>query len=194
MRMPQFILFILAFVASAPSLQAGVDPALLTKANAGDPAAQVAVGENYAKAAGATQDPENAADNWNKAAEWYIKAAAQSYPPAEIRLADCYSYGHGVVRDKVKAAEWYRKAAEQGDVGAQGTLATLYSLGQGVQQDDAEAYFWFDLAASVEGPNQQRYITNRQNVGTRITADQLAAVQQRLKKWKAAHPRAGVAK
>jgi TPR repeat protein len=171
------------------SQQLAIDPALLAKANAGDPAAEVSVGEGYAKAAGAAQDPETAIDNWSKSAEWYSKAAAQSYVAAEIRLADCYSYGRGVARDKVKAAEWYRKAAEQDDPGAQGTLAMLYTVGQGVPQDDGEAYFWFDLAASADTPNQQRYITNRQNVGTRITADQLAAVQQRLKKWKAAHPR-----
>lgn len=175
--------------------QAGpVDPAVLAKADAGDPAAQVTAGESYAKAGGAAQDPDTATEDWNKAAEWYIKAAAQSYLPAEIHLAECYSYGRGVPRDKVKAAEWYRKAAEQGDPGAQGTLAMLYTMGQGVPQDDAEAYFWFDLAAAADTPNQQRYITNRQNVGERITADQLAAVQQRLKKWKAAQPQAGAGK
>ncbi len=177
-------------VSQAPT----IDPALLAKANAGDPAAEVSVGEQYATAGGAAQDPEIATDNWNKAAEWYIKAAAQSHVAAEIHLADCYSYGRGVTRDKVKAAEWYGKAAEQGDPGAQGTLAMLYTMGQGVLRDDAEAYFWFDLAASADTPNQERYTTNRQNVGTRITADQLAAVQQRLKKWKAAHPRPVAAK
>jgi TPR repeat protein len=171
-------------IAQAPA----IDPGLLEKANAGDAAAEVSVGELYAKAAGSESNPEGATDDWNKAAEWYIKAAAQSYVPAEVHLAECYSYGRGVSRDKVKAAGWYRKAAEQGDTAAQGTLAMLYTVGQGVPQDDAEAYFWFDLAASADGPNQQRYLTNRQNVGTRITADQLAAVQQRVKKWKAAHP------
>jgi uncharacterized protein len=177
-------------VSQAPA----IDTALQAKADAGDPAAEVAVGESYAKAAGAASDPETAADNWDKAAAWYAKAAAQSHVPAEIHLADCYSYGRGVTRDKVKAAEWYRKAAEQDDPGAQGTLAMLYTMGEGVPQDDAEAYFWFDLAASAGTPNQERYLTNRQNVGTRITADQLAAVQQRLKKWKSAHPRADAAK
>ena len=171
-----------------------IDAALQAKANAGDPAAEVSVGESYAKAAGAASDTETAAEAWSKAAEWYAKAAAQSYVPAEIQLADCYSYGHGVARDKGKAAEWYRKAAEQGDPGAEGTLAMLYTVGQGVPQDNAEAYFWFDLAAAADTPNKERYLTNRQNVGTRITADQLAAVEQRLKKWKAAHPRADAAK
>jgi hypothetical protein len=188
-----FLLFC-GLTSAAIAQTSDVNPAVLARAGAGDPAAQVSAGENYAKAAGAAQDPEIATENWNKAAEWYSKAAAQSNVAAEIHLAECYSYGRGVERDKVKAAEWYRKAAEQGDPGAQGTLAMLYTMGQGVTPDDEEAYFWFDLAASADTPNQQRYVTNRQNVGTRITADQLAAAQQRLKKWKAAHPRQDAAK
>jgi TPR repeat protein len=192
----QFVILCVLAIASwsAASQAPTLDAALLAKANGGDPAAEVSVGESYATAAGAATDPEIATDNWNKAAEWYIKAAAQSHVPAEIHLADCYNYGRGVPRDKTKAAEWYRKAAEQGDPGAQGTLAMLYTMGQGVLQDDAEAYFWFDLAASADTPNRERYTTNRQNVGTRITADQLAAVQHRLNKWKAAHPRPDAAK
>jgi len=179
----------LSFACASFAQGAAIDPALLAKANSGDAAAQVQVGEAYAKAAGAAQDSDEAHENWNKSAEWYIKAASQSYVPGEIHLAEAFSYGRGVVRDKVKAAEWYGKAAEQGDTGAQGTLAMLYTLGQGVPQSDPDAYFWFDLAASADTPNKERYITNRQNVGTRITAEELQAVQQRIRKWKAAHPR-----
>jgi TPR repeat protein len=65
----------------------------------------------------------------------------------------------------------------------------LYTLGQGVPQSDVEAYFWLDLAASAKSPNQAQYMANRQNVGTRITADELADVEERVAKWKAAHPR-----
>ena len=87
-----------------------------------------------------------------------------------------------------QAAAWYLKAANQGDVSAQGMLAVLYSMGQGVPHDDAEAYFWFDIAASVKGPNQEKYEVNRQMIGERITADQVADVQDRVAAWKAAHP------
>ncbi|HWE84901.1 MAG TPA: tetratricopeptide repeat protein [Terracidiphilus sp.] len=165
-----------------------IDPALLAKANGGDAAAQVAVGEKYAQAAGGSQDRDEATDDWKQAFAWYQKAANKSDIAGEIHLADAYSYGRGVTRDKEKAAEWYRKAADHGDPGAQGTLAMLYTLGQGVPQSDADAYFWFDVAASAETPNRERYIANRQNVGTRITADELDAERERLKKWKAAHP------
>jgi TPR repeat protein len=88
-----------------------------------------------------------------------------------------------------QAAEWYRKAAEQGDADAQATLGVLYSLGQGVPHSDVEAYYWLDLAAAVKGPNQEKYAANRQMIGTHITADELADVEERVAKWLAAHPR-----
>ena len=188
------ILALLTMGSTYAVAQAAVDAALLARANGGDAAAQVAAGEAYAKAAGAAQDPDDASEDWNKAAEWYVKAAAQDNIAGEIHLAEAYTYGRGVPRDKVKAATWYRKAADQGDAGAQGTLGMLYTMGQGVPQDDAEAYFWFDLAASADTPNKDRYIANRQNVGTRITADQLSAIQRRIKKWKSEHPRPAAAK
>jgi TPR repeat protein len=166
-----------------------VDAALLARANTGDAAAQVSVGEQYAKAAGMTQDPDDAADAWKKSAEWYGKAAAQENIPGEIHLAECYRDGRGLARDMSKAAQWYRKAADQDDAGAQGTLAMLYVMGQGVPQSDVDAYFWLDLAAAIPSANQQRYIINRQNVGTRITAEDLEAVRKREKQWKAANPR-----
>lgn len=188
------ILALLTMGSTYAVAQAAVDAALLARANGGDAAAQVAAGEAYARAAGAAQDPDDASEDWNKAAEWYVKAAAQDNIAGEIHLAEAYTYGRGVPRDKVKAATWYRKAADQGDAGAQGTLGMLYTMGQGVPQDDAEAYFWFDLAASADTPNKDRYIANRQNVGTRITADQLSAIQRRIKKWKSEHTRPAAAK
>jgi hypothetical protein len=166
---------------------AGLDPALLAKANGGEAAAQVQIGEKYAAGTGVAQD-------YKQAADWYRKAAEQGNVAAEIHLADAYRDGEGLARDKEQAATWYRKAADQGDPGAQGTLGTLYTYGQGVPQSDVDAYFWFDLAAAVKGPKQARYIANRQNVGTRITADELAVEQERAAKWKAAHPRSDPAR
>ena len=161
----------------------GIDPALMAKAKAGNAGAEVAVGVCYADGKGVARDPQ-------KAVEWYSKAAAQGYIPGEIHLAVLYRDGDGksFPRDMQKAAEWYRKAADQGDPGAQGTLGMLYTLGQGVPQNDVEAYFWLDLAASVPSANQPQDLINRQNVGTRMTADQLADVQDRVAKWQAAHP------
>jgi uncharacterized protein len=174
------LLFLTPFAAHAQT--PAIDPDLLAKANSGDAPAQVQVGEKYAAGSGVAQD-------YKQAGDWYRKAAEQGNVAAEVHLADLYRDGQGLTRDKSQAADWYRKAAEQGDPGAQGTLAMLYVMGQGVPQSDVEAYYWFDLAAAVKGPNQGRYTENRQNVGTRITADELAATQDRVAKWLAAHKR-----
>ena len=169
-----------------PASPPGIDAILLAKANAGDPAAQVSVGESYASGHGVPQDYQQAAD-------WYRKAANQSSVDGELQLAALYRDGRGkaFARDIVQAAEWYRKAAEQGDPTAQGTLGVLYSMGQGVPRSDPDAYYWLDLAAGVKGPNQEKYAATRQLIGTRITADELADVQDREAKWLAAHPRPG---
>ena len=163
----------------------GIDAAMLAKANGGDMTAQVAVGEAYAAGAGVTQD-------LSAAAEWYKKAADKGDVAAQLHLAILYrDGGKGFERDMTQAAGWYLKAADQGDVGAQGMMGTLYSAGQGVDQNYAEAYYWLDLAAAVQGPKQAQYANYRQMMGAHITADELAAVQERAVAWKAAHPRAG---
>ena len=171
-----------AFAQTAGAQTTGIDAALLSKANGGDAAAQVLVGDSFAAGKGVAQDLK-------QAAEWYHKAAEKGNLGGQLRLAVLYRDGKGVAHNMALAAEWYRKAAEQGDAGAQATLGVLYSMGQGVPHDDVEAYYWLDLAAAVKGPNQEKYAANRQMIGTHITADELADVEERVAKWLAAHPR-----
>jgi TPR repeat protein len=173
-----------AFAQNASLEVTGVDAALLAKANAGDGASQVLVGDSYAAGKGV---PRNSA----QAVAWYAKAAAQGNVAAELRLAALYRDGSkGFQRDMAQAAAWYRKAADAGDSGAQATLGVLYSMGQGVPHNDVEAYYWLDLAAQAPGPDQGKYLANRQLVGTRITTDELEAVEERVANWKIAKPRA----
>ncbi len=197
MRSPRKPLLLLAFLALAliPVLAraqvtppTAMDPALLAAANSGDAAAELKAGEACAAGNGAARDSRQLAADYRQAAVWYGKAAAQGNIPAQIHLADLYRDGRGVARDMAQAAAWYRKAAELGDPGAQGTLGILYSVGMGVPQDYLEAYFWLDLAAGVPGPNQARFITNRQSVGEHITTGQLSQIEDRVVAWKAAHP------
>jgi TPR repeat protein len=122
---------------------AGVDAALVAKANGVDAAAQVLVGESCAANAAGLHNAAQAGEAYKTAAAWYRKAAEQGFIAGEMHLAALYrDGGKGFPRDMEKAAAWYRKAAEQGDVTAQGTLGVLYSIGQGVGKDDVEAYFW----------------------------------------------------
>lgn len=167
--------------ASAP--QAGIDAAVLAKANAGDAGAQVDMGNSYAQGKGVQQD-------YRQAAEWYQKAADKGDIGGEVHLAALFrDGGKNFPRDMAQAAAWYQKAADQGDVTAQGTMGTLYSMGQGVAQSYVEAYYWLDLAAAVKGPKQEQYAAYRQMMGAHITMDELDAVKERETAWKAAHPR-----
>jgi TPR repeat protein len=177
--------------AQSPSSPAAIDPALQAKADAGDAAAQVALGEHYAQAAANDHDRVQMAGDYQQELAWYRKAADQNDISGEMHLAALYRDGGGktIPRDMEQAATWYRRAADQGDATAQGTLGVLYSFGQGVPQNYVEAYFWLDLAASVSGPNQEKYAANRQMVGQHLTTDQVSDVQDRVAAWKAAHPR-----
>ena len=56
---------------TAGAQQAGIDAAVLAKANAGDAAAQVAVGESYAAGKGVARDLK-------LAAEWYERPRARA--------------------------------------------------------------------------------------------------------------------
>ncbi len=174
---------LLAAGQTAGTQAARIDPALLAKASSGDAAAQVAVGESYAAGTGVARD-------YKAAAEWYKKAADKGNIAGELHLAALYrDGGTDFARDMTLAAEWYRKAADQGDVSAQGMMGTLYSMGQGVEQNYVEAYYWLDLAAAVDGPKQAQYAAYRQMMGAHLTTDDLAEIQDREAKWKAAHPR-----
>jgi hypothetical protein len=181
-----FCLLLLLFAAAVghaqlPTPQPQIDPALEAKAEAGDAAAQIAVGEAWATAPGKAQDCKQAVD-------WYRKASASI--DGALHLATLYRDGCKTLpRDMAQAAQWYRKAAELGDVSAQGTLGSLYFMGQGVPQDYNEAYFWLDLAAHSPGPRQQQYASNRQMVGTHITTDDVEAAKDRVETWLATHPR-----
>jgi len=169
--------------AQAPVAPVQIDTALLAKANTGDAAAEIAVGEAYAAALGRSQ-------NCKLAAAWYEKAAAQGNVNGTMHLAALYRDGCKTLpRDMAQAAAWYRKAAGLGDAIAQGTLGTLYFFGQGVAQNYGEAYFWLDLAARRPSPRQEQYAANRQMAGAHITADEVDAAKDRVEAWLAAHPK-----
>jgi hypothetical protein len=160
----------------------GIDAALLARANAGDAASQILVGDSYKTGKVVEKD-------YTQAAAWYRKAGDQGRTEALIRLAVLYRDGaEGFPRDMEQSAAWYRKAAELGDVDAQATLGVLYSMGQGVPHSDADAYYWFYLAAKAKGPNQEKYAQSRQMMGARITAEELEDAEKRANLWIDAHP------
>lgn len=123
--------------------------ALTTKAEAGDAAAQIALGLAYDQGKGIEQDRR-------KAAEWFGKAAAQGVAEAQFNLGTMYDLGVGVKKDAAKAVEFFAKAAEQGMADAQFNLANMYEQGRGTERDLGKAITWYDKAG-VQGMTRAQY-------------------------------------
>ena len=98
------------------------------------------LGEKYYNGDGVEKDYE-------KAVEYYEKAAELENAAAQNNLGLCYENGHGVLQDYKEAVKWYRKAAEQGNTVAQYNLGHCYANGIGVPRDHKEAVKWYRKAA-----------------------------------------------
>lgn len=84
--------------------------------------------------------------DYQKAADWYRKAAEQGNAVGQCNLGFMYTNGYGAPKDYEKAADWYRKAAEQGNADGQNNLATMYENGYGVAKDNQQAEQWYRKA------------------------------------------------
>ena len=59
------------------------------------------------------------------------KAADKGHFDSILRVADCYSSGHGVEKDLTTAALYIYQGAEKGDVASQYNLGICYTYGIG---------------------------------------------------------------
>jgi TPR repeat protein len=122
---------------------------LVESANAGELAAQDALGTLY------SQIPAVGLRDYQAAMKWYRMAADRGYPSSEYGVGMLYYYGQGVPQDYSTAARWYRKAADHGSAAAQADLGLMYYLGQGVTQNYDEARSWYQQAAGNHDPSGQ---------------------------------------
>jgi hypothetical protein len=152
-------------------------------ADQGQSDAQFNLGGPYINGEGVPQD------DFTQEAVRCRKLAEQGDTKAQYNLAYFYSRGRGVPEDDAQAAFWNRKAAEQGYVMAQHMLGYTYRYGLGVTEDYAEACFWFDLAAAGELDASTAKINaeNRDEVALHLTPDELARIQERVRKWIEVH-------
>lgn len=81
------------------------------------------------------------------AIDWYRKAAALEYGPAEFALGNMYLNGKGVPQDYRAAEYWLERGAHDGDDRAQLALGKMFEDGLGQAPDPVMAYVWYDLAA-----------------------------------------------
>jgi TPR repeat protein len=113
---------------------------LKTRAEAGDPKAEVELGIAFASGDRVTADDA-------EAVRWFRRAAEKGDAAGEYSLAEMYLIGRGVAADLTEAAKWMQRSAEHGDPRGQFNLAVMYAQGQGVLKNDQEAAKWMRKAA-----------------------------------------------
>ena len=154
----------------------------LPKAQEGDAAAQLYVGEIFEKGLGTQAD-------YQAAAQWYEKAANQGNFQAQLNLGHLYEKGLGVAQNKETAMRWYRKSAGLDDAGlqftpavdAQATLTTnheLSALREEVAQSKREAE---QLREQLQNTREQALL---QQESLRKAQEELEALRNKLQQQK----------
>ena len=114
-------------------------------------------------------------DQLPQAIDWFRKAAAQGYAPAEFQMGQLYDFGFGVAADAAQAFAWYRKAAEHGSAAAQRAVGDFYRRGRGAAVNAAEAVRWYRLAADGDDLRAQYQLGQMYFDGTAVTRDYVSA-------------------
>jgi hypothetical protein len=113
---------------------------LLQAAEDGDAQAQVLVGVRYETAEQVTRD-------YNLAARYYQRAAAQGNSSGQYYYGRLLRYGWGVPQDLEGAVRFYQLSADQGNPFGQNNLGVMYENGLGVTRDLARAAEYYKQAA-----------------------------------------------
>ena len=119
--------------------------------------------------------------NLQEALKWYRMAAEQGHVDAQINLGHTYatSTGGEVGKDDREALKWYRMAAEQGHNRSQYFLGKIYaSGGVGVAKDYVKSYAWATVAAGSYGGEKAERKAEMDQLGSRMTSEQMAEAQQ----------------
>ena len=120
-------------------------------AQAGDPAALMALGCDYFYGHLVSESRAQAVELWEK-------AAASGEPRAMLNLAVCLHNGYGVQRNASRALSLYERLAEQGYYDGLQIAAYCRRVGIGCAADNLAALHWaFELAKSGAGSEDFLY-------------------------------------
>jgi TPR repeat protein len=139
-RGPLTIASILLVVAAAHSLQAS--PSQETSRGEQKAEDQFQLGRSYARGEGVPQ-------SYEKAGEWYLKAAEAGNTKAMHNLAILYLNGQGTKQDTKEAIHWLQKASESDDPKSLADLGAFYLSGRYVPKDHAKGAKMLEKAASI---------------------------------------------
>lgn len=121
------------------------DAALVERATAGDPSAQVQLGVAYATGNGARRDGRLAVQWLTAAAESNGVSAAS----AAGWLGAIYRNGMGLKADGALALQWFTRGAELGSGASAQNIAEMYYDGKLLRKDQDQVELWYGRAASL---------------------------------------------
>src|SRR6266540_6010313 len=78
---------------------------------------------------------------------YFLKAAEDSYPIAQVYLSICYNKGFGTEISDNLAFNWIQKAAENESIIGQNILGCYYKDGIGIDKDLIKVFYWYQKAA-----------------------------------------------
>lgn len=84
--------------------------------------------------------------DYDKAFNWYNRAALCGKRDAYLYLGKCYNFAHGCKQDYKKALQYYEMAGGRGNLEAQHNAGFLYFDGIGTDVDYDRAFFLYDNA------------------------------------------------
>jgi len=105
-------------------------------------------------------------------------------------MANLYSQGRGVQRDRDEANRLYRTAAEGGVAEAQVIVGLDYADDENLPVDLVESYRWLTIASSANssGADLTDVIELRESVRTRLSTQQLAEARRMVLEWQPSLP------
>jgi len=143
---------------------------LKLRSDAGDKGATRSLAEAYYLGRGGVEQ------DFQEAARWYRRLAAQGDARAQTSLGLMYARGLGFAPNMAEARRWWSLAAAQNDAGAQHNLGTIYLEGQGVAPDPKQALHWFQRAADRGHVLSQRMVGLMHFDGQGTTRDQVTGL------------------
>jgi hypothetical protein len=180
--------------------------ALKLAAEAGDPSAQVNLGNAYYLGEGVPKNLRESVRWYTKAAEqgnaegqfnlgyayllsegiaqddgeaayWFMTAAEQDHPDAQYLIAVMLATGRGVTKNLNYAARYYSAAAAHGHSYAQYELGLAFMNGRGVKMDPFSAYVWYAIAYDTASQNNDVELMKKADSNRALVALELSSSQ-----------------
>ena len=117
------------------------------------------------------------AGDYEKAMEYFQKAADAGNVEGWRGLGNLYAQGLGVKEDSSRALEYYRLAAAQGDAKSYYNLAIMYESGEAMEKDIGKAVEYYEKSGSLGFSDAYATLASMYYHGGEVEQDRVRAVE-----------------